>query len=67
MSKTKRRAQAARRAAAVSPQPRSRVRDLLYERHLVTHPWCSYGREPHYVPPSFGEPGFYACEGDRPR
>lgn len=30
--------------------------------HKRTHPHCTYGDSPHYVPPSMGEPGFYLCD-----
>jgi hypothetical protein len=65
MSKTKRRIKAKKRLAA-NPPPRNKVLDEMYESHIKTHPWCSYGRQPHFVPPSLGDPGFYACEGDKP-
>lgn len=35
---------------------------LLRDRHLAEHPNCIYGDRPHYVPPSLGQIGFYACD-----
>lgn len=34
----------------------------LRRRHLEEHPTCTYGDEPHFVPPSFGQVGFYLCD-----
>lgn len=33
----------------------------LRARHKAENPDCSYGDEPHFVPPSFGQVGFYLC------
>lgn len=55
MSKSKRRAQAARRAANVNAMPA--VRKLLAKCRNCGEPG------PHFVPPSLGEPGFYMCAG----
>jgi hypothetical protein len=41
---------------------RSRHRARLRRRHLEEHPTCAYGDEPHFVPPSFGQVGFYLCD-----
>lgn len=45
----------------MSPSIGRALRDL----HRESHPWCTYDG-PHFVPPGFGTPGFYACEKDRP-
>ena len=37
---------------------------LMQEQHKKDHPTCKYGDEPHFVPPSFGQRGFYLCELD---
>lgn len=34
----------------------------LREQHRKDHPNCTYGDEPHFVPPSFGQVGFYLCD-----
>ena len=52
MSKTKRRLQAQRRE--------TRVRSYLYSELSHPCPNCGMGG-PHFVPPSFGESGFYIC------
>jgi hypothetical protein len=41
--------------------PMANARRLLRERHLVDHPNCTY-EGPHFVPPSFGDVGFYLCD-----
>jgi len=33
----------------------------LRRRHLEESPTCTYGDEPHFVPPSHGQVGFYLC------
>jgi hypothetical protein len=35
--------------------------ELMREQHLKESPDCPYGDEPHFVPPSFGQEGFYMC------
>ena len=35
---------------------------ILREKHKQDHPNCTYGDQPHFVPPSFGDRGFYLCE-----
>jgi hypothetical protein len=30
--------------------------------HRENHPDCTYGDQPHYVPPSAGQIGFYLCD-----
>jgi hypothetical protein len=34
----------------------------LREAHKRDHPNCTYGDQPHYVPPCFGDVGFYMCD-----
>ncbi len=34
----------------------------MLDRHLEEHPHCIYGDQPHFVPPSFGQVGFYLCD-----
>lgn len=36
--------------------------ELMREHHRRTHPNCTYGDEPHYVPPSAGCRGMFLCE-----
>jgi hypothetical protein len=36
--------------------------DFSRRLHKAQHPNCTYGDTPHYVPPSFGQIGFYACD-----
>lgn len=38
------------------------TRQIMKERHLKDHPNCTYGDEPHFVPPSFGQIGFFMCD-----
>ncbi len=40
-----------------NPTPLERMRAA----HLRENPNCTYGDQPHFVPPSFGQIGFYAC------
>ena len=35
---------------------------LMREKHLEDNPNCTYGDQPHFVPPSFGDIGFYMCQ-----
>lgn len=35
---------------------------LLLKIHKEEHPNCTYGDKPHFVPPSFGQVGFYLCD-----
>lgn len=44
----------------------TKVVNEMKKQHLIDNPWCKYGMEPHFVPPCFGDPGFFACEVDRP-
>jgi hypothetical protein len=37
------------------------ARRIMKEKHLEDYPNCTYGDEPHFVPPSFGQIGFYMC------
>jgi hypothetical protein len=44
---------------------RSRSKSIIErmrEQHIIDHPNCTYGDKPHYVPPSFGQVGFYMCD-----
>ena len=34
----------------------------LRELHLRAHPGCTYGDQPHYVPPGAGTIGFFLCD-----
>lgn len=34
---------------------------MLKQRHREENPNCTYGDQPHYVPPSGGLIGFYLC------
>jgi len=34
----------------------------MRKRHLEENPDCTYGDEPHFVPPSVGDIGFYMCQ-----
>lgn len=34
----------------------------LREQHLKENPNCTYGDAPHFVPPMFGDVGFYMCQ-----
>lgn len=34
----------------------------FYQQHRLDHPNCTYGDQPHFVPPSFNQIGFYACD-----
>jgi hypothetical protein len=36
--------------------------EIMQRKHLEEHPTCTYGDEPHFVPPSFGQIGFYLCD-----
>ena len=38
------------------------TRERLRELHLQAHPNCTYGDQPHFVPPSFGQVGFFLCD-----
>lgn len=42
-------------------KPKSALQ-LFREFHKRDHPNCTYGDEPHFVPPSFGQIGFYMCD-----
>jgi hypothetical protein len=35
---------------------------VMRERHREDHPNCTYGDKPHFVPPSFGQIGFFLCD-----
>ena len=35
---------------------------IVREKHKLEHPGCEYGDKAHYVPPSFGQVGFYLCD-----
>lgn len=35
--------------------------EFMKRTHLEQNPDCQYGGKPHFVPPSFGQVGFYAC------
>ena len=41
-----------------TPEP---VIKMLRRKHKEENPECPYGDEPHFIPPSFGQVGFYAC------
>jgi hypothetical protein len=69
MSRNKRNAKRASRArwwkaTGITDKP-SRIDLILRDAHTKSHPWCTR-TEPHFVPPSFNEPGFYLCESERP-
>lgn len=42
--------------------PGESMDDFMHRAHMEAHPDCSYGSEPHFVPPSFGQVGFYLCD-----
>lgn len=47
------------------PLPKSRMTEAirrLRECHMASHPDCTYGDQPHFIPPSFGDVGFFLCE-----
>jgi hypothetical protein len=53
------------RDSDVSERRRRDGEDLdafMRRTHLEDNPGCTFGDEPHYVPPSFGQVGFYACD-----
>lgn len=47
-----------------SPAPADPLLAKIWADHKRSHPDCTFGDEPHFVPPSFGQIGFYLC--DRP-
>jgi hypothetical protein len=47
-------------AAAIRPTP-TVAQMLSREKHLKDHPNCTY-EGPHFVPPSFGQNGFFMCD-----
>jgi len=36
--------------------------ELSVAAHLRDHPNCTYGNKPHFVPPCFGDIGFFMCD-----
>lgn len=36
--------------------------DRMHALHKRQYPNCTFGDEPHFVPPSFGQVGFYLCD-----
>lgn len=45
------------------PQPKmTETIRVMQERHRELHPSCTYGSEPHFVPPSMGQVGFFLCD-----
>jgi hypothetical protein len=38
------------------------ARKVMLEAHLRDHPGCTYGLQPHFVPPCFGDVGFFMCD-----
>lgn len=45
-----------------SPAPADPLAAKIHAQHLTEHPNCTFGDEPHYVPPGAGMIGFYACD-----
>jgi len=67
MSKRKRQAKSRTRTrwwkAFEQTLPSTAGQLLSYEQHLKDHPMCTVGPKiPHFVPPSFGEIGYYTCD-----
>lgn len=60
----KRRRRKAEERRRSSPPPYDRA--AFYRQHREERPWCKYGDEPHFVPPCLGDPGFFACDTDKP-
>jgi hypothetical protein len=48
------------------PEPqhvhRSTAERMAHESHMAAHPDCTYGYEPHFVPPSLQQIGFFLCD-----
>jgi hypothetical protein len=38
------------------------MRAEFYKKHREEHPNCTFGDQPHYVPPGFGDIGFFMCD-----
>ena len=38
------------------------ITQRMRRQHKIDHPDCTYGDRPHFVPPSFGQIGFYMCD-----
>lgn len=64
MTKRSKKKRQQRREWARSINSMPTVHELLsHEKHLEQHPNCTYGpKTPHFVPPSFGQIGFYMCD-----
>lgn len=44
------------------PDPTTKkLAERLREQHKADYPDCTYGDRPHFVPPSFGQIGFFMC------
>ena len=43
--------------------PPSEYETMVHNHHLANHPGCTFAfNDPHFIPPSFGEPGFFLCD-----